>query len=232
MQTIQELAMSVATEMTAAGYAQSTSWQLYLYALLPLVQLHEAHGKTHFDANLTADHIRDLKGRYYDGEISRGHYFHRIRGIDKITRLHDTGKLMWESPRKGSMYKLNDYYEALLGEFLDSDAFHLNTCGDVVWVTRSFFSWLIQEGYENLERVTAAEIQRYVVHCSSFMTSTSVYNVLLYMRKLCAYLHERGLTSNSFTRSCLCAYRVKARCIRRRGRTRLPPCWRKLTAAP
>jgi hypothetical protein len=37
MQTIQELAMSVTTEMTAAGYAQSTTRQLYLYALLPLV---------------------------------------------------------------------------------------------------------------------------------------------------------------------------------------------------
>jgi len=38
-----------------------------------------------------------------------------------------------------------------------------------------------------------------VVYCSGFMASTSVYNVLLYMRKLCAYLYERGLLSNAYT---------------------------------
>ena len=36
MQTIQELAMSVATEMTAAGYTPNTTWELYIYALLPV----------------------------------------------------------------------------------------------------------------------------------------------------------------------------------------------------
>jgi integrase len=199
MQTIQELAMSVTTEMTAAGYAQSTTWQLYLYAILPLVRLHEARGKAHFDADLTAEHIGELKNRYYSGDISRVHYYHRVGGIDKITRLHETGKLLWETPRKGSMYKINDYYEGLLNEYLASDVFHPNTRGDVVWVSRSFFAWLIDNACADLSCVTAAEIQKYVVHCSGLMTSASIYNVLLYVRKLCAYLFERGLLTNSFS---------------------------------
>ena len=199
MQTIQELAMSVTTEMTAAGYAQSTTWQLYLLALLPLVRLHEARGKAGFDADLTTEHVSSLKAQYYCGEISRYHYYHRVRGIDKLVRMHDTGKLLWVPVRKDSMYKLNDYYEQQLCAFIESNDFHLNTRGDIIWITRSFFSWLAQEGFENLERITAIEIQDYIVHCSSFMAGTSMYNVLLYMRKLCAYLYGCGLLPNPFS---------------------------------
>ena len=198
MQTIQELAMSVATEMVAAGYTQNTAWELYIYALLPVVRLHETNGKTYLDADLTADYIRDLKARFYSGGMKRGYYYNRLRGIDKLTRMHETGKLMFEFPRKGSMYEMNGYYAGLLDEYIGSNEFHPNTRGDVIWVVRSFFAWLVLAGYENLKRVAAPEIQRYMVHCSGFMTSISIYNVQLYLRKLCAYLAERGLLENNY----------------------------------
>ncbi|MDR2043653.1 MAG: tyrosine-type recombinase/integrase [Clostridium sp.] len=198
MQTIQELAMRVPAEMTAAGYAQNTAWQLYIYSLLPLVRLHEAQSKTHFDTDLTADHIRELRARYYGGEISCRLYVQRIYGIEKITRLHETGKLLWETPRKGSMYKLNDCYGQLLDEYLGSASFHPNTRGDVVWAARSLFAWLVKENHDTLGDVAAPEIQAYMVPCSQSMTSSSIRNVQLYLRKLCAYLHERGLLGNPY----------------------------------
>jgi hypothetical protein len=197
MQTIQNLALSVATEMTTMGYTQSTAWELYIYALLPVVRHHEANGKTYLDADLTADYIRDLKARFYSGGMERGYYYNRLRGIDKLTRMHETGKLMFEFARKGSMYKMNGYYTGLLDEYLGSNKVHPNTDGDVIWVARSFFTWLVLEGYENLKRVAAPEIQRYMVYCSGFMTSISIYNVQLYLRKLCVYLAERGLLENN-----------------------------------
>jgi len=199
MRTIQELAMDVTDEMGIAGYAQNTIWSLYIYALLPLIKYHKERGTEYFDADLAAEYERCVKQRYSDGEIVRMTYYHRMRGLDKITRLHDTGKLLWEPVRKRSMYKSNEYYEHLLSEFLKSGEFHRNTRNDIAWVARSFFSWLVLNGYDNLERVNAAEIQRYVVYCSSFMASTSMYNVLLFMRKLCAYLYEQGLLTNAFT---------------------------------
>ena len=199
MQTIQELAMSVAAEMVTAGYTQSTTWELYLYALLPLVRLHEERGKMYFDADVTADHIRELKTRYYSGDMARGYYFTRIRGIDKIMRMHETGKLLWETPRKGSMYKHNDYYERLLGEYISHSELHPKTCGDMTWVARSFFAWLVKENHETLDSVAAPEIQAYMVHCSQLMTSNSIRNVQLYLRKLCAYLHGRGLLPGPYT---------------------------------
>ena len=79
-----------------------------------------------------------------------------------------------------------------------SEKFHKNTLGDIVWVSRKFFAWLFENGYPDLKRVGADEIQRFVIECSSTMKINSVHNVKLYLRKLCAYLHGRGLLPNSF----------------------------------
>ena len=108
--------------------------QLYIQSLLPLIKYHKEHDTEYFDAYLAAEYARGVKQRYVDGEIKREHYYHRMRGLDKITRLHDTGKLLWEHVRKGSMYESNEYYECLLGEYLGSEEFNQNTRGDIVWV--------------------------------------------------------------------------------------------------
>jgi len=199
MQTIHELARTVTTGMEMVGYTQCTICSLYMYTLLPLITFHKRHGTEYYDPDLTAEYERIIKQRYNDGEITRGTFYHYKRGLDKITRLNDTGKLLWEPVRKGTMYKLNEYFERLLREFLESGEFHQNTRNDIAWVARSFFSWLVLNGHDNLERVTADEIQQYVVHCAGIMTSASVYNVLLYMRRLCAFLFERGFLTNAYT---------------------------------
>jgi site-specific recombinase XerD len=87
----------------------------------------------------------------------------------------------------------------LLDDFLDSNAFHPNTCDDIVWVARNFFSWFTDNGHADLSLVTASEIRQFIVHCSDFMAASSVRNVLMYTKKLCAYLNGRGLLANSFT---------------------------------
>lgn len=199
MKTITELAEELTAKMKEAGYTQCTTWMLYIYSLLPLIRHHHDNGTEYFDAQLTAEHARTLKQRLDNGDITRGTYYHRMSGIDRITRLHETGKLLWEPMHRVSMYQSNDYYGILVEEFLGSDDFHANTRGDLIWVARSFFSWLVNNGHATLERVTSVEIQQYIVYCSGIMTSVSLYNVLLYMRKLCAYLNGCDLLPNAYT---------------------------------
>jgi len=101
-------------------------------------------------------------------------------------------------PKRGSRYQFNDFYEKLLAEFSTSENFHKNTLGDIVWVARKFFAWLCENGHPDLANVGADEIQNFVIECSNTMKINSVHNVKLYLRKLCAYLHSRGLLPNSY----------------------------------
>jgi len=196
---IGQLALRVVDKMREAGYSPTTCWGHYVDSLLPLVRYHELRGASDFNPDIVADYKRDVEARKERGEIKRGQRAYLLDGAEKMARIHDTNKLSWSFPVRVSKFKLNGYYERLLAEYTEHNDLHPNTRGDVVWIARSFFAWLVQKGHTDLENISATEIQAFVVHCAGLMTSNSMRNVQLYMRKLCAYLHERGLLDNPYT---------------------------------
>ena len=199
MENIRELALKLTEEMKEAGYSLPTIWKMYIESLLPVIKNHEEHDCKYYDEDIAAERIRQVKERYDAGKISRSHCAHLINGVNKLSRLHNTGKLEYSMPTKTSTFQSNEYYENLIGEYIAHNQLHPNTRGDVIWVARRFFSWLVGNGYDTLEAIAAAEIQKFIVHCSGYMTSVSIYNVQLYTRKLCEYLYKRGLINNPFT---------------------------------
>jgi len=199
MNEINELARRVTREMEAVGYSPITIWRMYADALIPLVRQHEAQGKKYFNMDIVAEYRRRIYERRKKGTISRKHGDKMLDAANKLARLNDTGKLEWSCPSRISKYKLNEYYENLLGKYISSFDIHPNTRDDMVWVARKFFAWLIENKRDTLENFSADEIQGFIIHCAGYMQSSSVHNVQLYMRKLCSYLFENGLISNAYT---------------------------------
>ena len=95
-------------------------------------------------------------------EISFHHRYYLIKeGIKRIIEFHETGKLYWSAQAKESKFPINEYYRNLLDQFLETEKFHMNTRGDVIWVSKRYFSWLTQEGFAELEGVGSIQIQKY-----------------------------------------------------------------------
>jgi site-specific recombinase XerD len=184
--------------MRDTGYTEASYLGFYADALLPIVRFHEERGADEFAPDILADYIRMVEQRKADGLIGKGQRQHLLYAAEKMSCVFYAGKLIWKFPQRVMKHESNDYYTQLFSEYAASQEIHPNTRGDVNCVARSFFSWLTQEGYPALDEVDAAVIQRYVVHCSGQMTSASMYNVQLYLRKLCAYLAGRGLLKNDY----------------------------------
>jgi len=199
MSQVNQLAQRVLDAMREAGYSPVTYNRLYCDGLLPIVRLHERRGIDSFDHDLLAEYVQQLYERRANGIINRKWSERLLRAAERMARMHDTGKLDWKCPKSVTGFRSNDYYEQLLEEYISCANLHPNTQGDVIWVTRRFFTWLSQNSHPTLENVTAVEIQGFIVYCSGLMSSASIYNVLLYMRKLCVYLHERSLLTNRYT---------------------------------
>ena len=195
---IGELAERTRDAQTALGLTPHTVWNHYTTALLPIVKLHEQAGLEYFDQSLLDGYIHRIEARRDGNEIGVNHYRRLRHGVERLTEMHETGKLEWSCRGRASKFILNEYYEALLESFLSEGNWHQNTCGDLTWITRRFFAWLIQDGHDDLNGVGAQEIQRFMVYCSNHLRSSSLYNMQLYMKKLCRHLHERGYLPNTF----------------------------------
>lgn len=196
--SVKELAVKTREAMRAGGTAEFSLWKQYTNNLLPVVRWFRKHGYEMFDASLANEYMNELAERLNRSEIGREYYNYMRRGALRMIGMFERGKLGWNLPKRGSRYQLNDYYERLLKEFSESEDFHKNTLGDIVWVSRKFFSWLMENGHDNLSGVGADEVQRFVIDCSNSMKINSVHNVKLYLKKLCAYLNKRGLLPKSF----------------------------------
>lgn len=79
-------------------------------------------------------------------KICEHRYYEITAGIKRIIEFHETGKLHWSAQVKESKFPINEYYSSLLNQFLANEKFHPNTRGDVIWASKRYFSWLIQEG--------------------------------------------------------------------------------------
>lgn len=196
--SVDELALKTTEAVLALGIGIHTAWNEYSTTFTPVVKLHQKYEKKEFDREVVTAYVQIVEKRMECGEISYAHYKALKRGVERLTEFYDTGKLEWSCPGRVSKFKLNKYFDKIIAEFLSRNDFHHNTRGDIVWVAKKYFAWLIQQGFNNLRNVGVSEIQGFMIYCSQHLKSNSVHNVKLYMKKLYRYLHENGLAKDAY----------------------------------
>ena len=196
--SINELTSQTMAAMLNRGMGEYSVWEVYGHSFLPIVRLHELHGKEYFDRNIITDFMRSIETRFENGEISLSYYRGRKRGAQRLTEFHDTGKLEWSAPIKVSRFILNEYYERILKEFVSNENVSPKAKSDITWVGRKYFSWLIEEGHEELCAVGVGEVQGFMIYCSKHMASSGLHNIKLYMKKLYRYLVDNGYGSEDY----------------------------------
>ena len=198
METIKELALRTVEAMLVYGLSHRTAWTDYGRTFQPLIRLHALHGKEEFDREIVTEYVRQYDEQFERGEIKTSYYRNVKRGIQRLTEMHDTGKLSWTAPKKKSGFHLNEYYEGLVSDFIANGDFSNKGRSDATWVSRKYFSWLIQDGHPDLRKTGADEVQRFMIYCSQHMSSTGVYDVKLYTKKLYVYLKENNHSAEDY----------------------------------
>ncbi len=196
--SVKELAIKTREAMRTGGTAEFSLWRQYVGGLLPVVRWFRRRGDEIFSTDVAREYLKGLTERVNRNDISRDHYNYLRRGAMRMIAVFETGSPDLNLPKRGSRYQFNEYYELLLKEFSESENFHKNTLGDIVWVTRKFFAWLYENGHDDLTYVGADEVQQFIIYCSNSMKINSIHNVKLYLKKLCVYLNNRGLLPNSY----------------------------------
>jgi len=195
---IDDVATGTVEALIAIGISPYTAWQEYSKVYEPIITLHRLQGREHLDEELVIDFLNET-GRLVDcGERTGTQYKLVKRGVRRLLEFYRTENLAWTFPDKASKFKLNPYYEKLIENFLSASNFHPNTRGDIIWIARKYFAWLIKEGKNDLRYVSATEIQGFLVYCSNHMKAGSVHNTKLYLKKLYAYLASCGASQDNY----------------------------------
>lgn len=196
--SIQDLVAQTMAAMQTRGLSQQSIWSEYGYSFLPMIRLHEQYGKEGFDRDVITEYARKIETLYEKGDISRCTYQNRKRAVGRLTEFHDTGRLEWSVPIRASRFALNEYYEKILADSVPNEEVGDKSKSDLTWVGRKYFAWLMEEGYTDLSRVGADEVQGFMIYCSKHMASSGVHNIKLYMKKLYRYLSSHGYGNEDY----------------------------------
>jgi len=162
-----------------------------------IVHRHEHRGVEHLDQEIVTEYLREIDQRFYSGACSKKRNQMIHREIDRFLWFAETGELKLPNPTKGCRQELTPEYKKIAEAFLSKDM-HPSTRNDARWITHKYFSWLEEQGYEDLSRVRAEQIQMFLLDCSGKMAMNTMHDVKLYIKKLYAHLYEAGLSESSY----------------------------------
>jgi site-specific recombinase XerD len=180
-----------------------------------IAQRHESIGKSELDDAVVASFIREISDRFSVGEIGQSFANIMRRETEQFVHFVKTGNVKLPNPLLGSRIILTPKFQKTVDAFLESDAAKIgnrgkpttpNTRNDMRWIAYKYFEWLTAQGYDDLTRVGAVQIQKFLLHCSQTMAMGSVHNARIYMTKLYSYLFESGQSMSSF--GALLAFKV------------------------
>ena len=195
---IYEVVSQTMEAMRKRGLYEQTIWNVHAHTFRPIIKQHERESKENFDREIVTNFMRSAETRYENGEISLDTYRGLKRGVQRLTEVHDTGKLEWSAPKKTSRFILNEYYEKVLTTFVSTADVSRKVSSDITWVGKKYFSWLLEQGHENLDRVSTSEVQGFVIYCSKHMASSGLHNVKLYMKRLYKFLSSNGYSNDDY----------------------------------
>lgn len=195
---IEELCKKVVLAKLEAGYSECTAWSRYKDFYSPMISFYKSCGEDEFSLEMMVRYQEHSHDRMEHGEIGEHRYHAIMRGVKQLIEFHETGKLHWTAQAKESKFPINKYYDDLLKKFLLSETFHNNTRGDVIWASKRYFSWLMTEGFPDLNGVGVLQIQKYICECHDHLKETSIHNILLYMKKLYRFLKDSGYSEQDY----------------------------------
>lgn len=193
---VEGLLVKYETALMEHGWSYATRHE-YLKRASAIIRLHEQHGLKRLDPKIFAAHSSEYAGRFYEGKINRKYYLGVHRGIKLFTAFVENGELEVPNVLMGSRQTLSRWFEKVADKYLSTDM-HPNSRCDARWVTYKYFAWLEKQGFKNLKKVSAIQIQEFLLDCSSQFAMSSMHNIKLYIKKLYNHLYETGLSESTY----------------------------------
>ena len=193
---VQILTSKLMAELVDLGYSEA-SLQPMRALFGQLVHLHEQAGKEQFEPSILADYLGGIRKRYASGEISRAVYIKRERYLRMLSDFSATGTFNL-SQQKSPVTTTNPYFADLLMEVSVCGRWSSATLSHVLTCARKLFAWLTQDGFQDLERLTAMDLQRYLLFCSEHMSGNGLRDIKYSLKQLFGYLQETDRTLNNF----------------------------------
>jgi len=161
-----------------------------------IIRLHRENGLDHYDQATIDVFLSETEQKYQSNSIGRIRYLHLVKTANYLTDLHESGEM--DMGVRNRPTGLTPYYSSILSEIQNHPEWNDKAKHCIRQNVLPYLKWLQSNGYESFAQVTAETIRQYFLDGSSRISVNSRANYQRTLRKLHAFLKEKGITENDY----------------------------------
>ena len=197
--TINEIITNILEEMRNSGYTEASLWMHYVRRFRQITAYHRRKGLLYYDPAVT-DEFLSLQRERVDRREIQIHTYYQLRSIShRLNEYYLTGKLHIHAAKHGTTYVLSSHNERLVDQFVDQKRYSPNTAQDVLWITRRYLHYFEKKGKASLAEVSIDEVRQFIIETAGEVRTSSLHNILLYLKHFHIYLKEQGIPAPDCT---------------------------------
>lgn len=204
--TINQFVAQMIGELRRIGYSETTIWRCYYPTLSEFRKYYRLTGRSMYSPDVTDEFVTQNKERMEREEISYGAYNGRRFIGKRMNEFYLTGTLRDVSAHLKSPYILTEKDEKLVDLFLAAKSYGTKAEKGASWVVRRYLQYWEEKGYASLAEVSIDEVREYILKTASEIKTSSLHNVLLYLRHFHEFLKENRIPAPDCVE--LCSYKV------------------------
>lgn len=197
--TIDDVIARTIDALLGAGLKCQTVWGQYNRDYVQLSKYFREKGSEEYDLDTIEEYLKLKESQYHKGDISHHYYVHLCRSMKILIEYASNGILTSAVERKSTRFTLHETFETILREYLEENAFHPNTQGDIVWAVRRFLFFLEQSEHYSLHCVDESHVRKFLMVMSERLSSGSLKNMVCYLREFGKFVYEKGYTKCDMT---------------------------------
>lgn len=178
------------------GYTEKTVTELRRN-IQKVVVLHRNCCEEHYNSQITATYISNLREKHASGQMSRTRKNALIKAASYVCAIATSRQISPGIKETGNKFPL--YYNNILNQLYCAENWSESLKRNIMYATHTYFLYLIGHEVQRLSELSADVIRRYVMYCANRMASNSLNTIRRNLKHLHRWLYENRLISSDFS---------------------------------
>lgn len=185
---VTDLVSELFEKMEANGYKPLTLWRNIYPNLHAFVKYAEKHGELYYSEDLLENYKQDVLERFKNGKLGDRLKRSYLYNADRIRKFYSVGEVDLPANDRGTKYVLNNNYQQLHDDFIQSLDKKPKATSDISWSVRRYLYYLQSNGIASIEDATIDDARSFIIEMACTMKMSSVKNMVIYLKHFQSFL--------------------------------------------
>ena len=166
-------------------------------AFNPILRFYEAKYVTEFQETIMEELIMDYQKQYNDGILSRNSFNWRLRGVNILKEIHETGFFKWKVFSHAKQPAFTDFFEEIIDDFISGLECSEKRKQNYKSIVRRFIMHITDRKMQDFSRMDSTIIRDFIMDISNDRPK-SMDDVITALKKLFKYLYDHEYINTTY----------------------------------